>query len=174
LFGAQILAATLTLVSAPAAAQTPAPAQPQGPTPIEFGRPIGYTAAIELRLPRGSEGYGIFPCSAGGGACTAAFAVWSSTPNKAQAAEILTLAARKEGLTETTCRVAPTGELVRCRHKGALDKNVRAALNLALPLLHVPTTVNGLPTTGGIVSIAWDWRELNLGAWMNPGPTARD
>ncbi|MBI1682159.1 hypothetical protein [Caulobacter hibisci] len=163
--GLAILA--VALVASPAAAQI-AP----GPTPVEFGRPIGYTAAIELRLPRGSEGYGTFPCTAGGGTCTAAFASWATVPDKAQAAEILALAGRKEGVTETSCRVGPKGDLVRCRHKGVLDKGVRAAVDRGLALLRVPETLQDLPTKDGLVSISWDWRELTQGLWMNPGPTA--
>lgn len=131
------------------------------------GRPIGYSAAIEIRLPSGSDG---FPCSLGGGVCTARFATWTSLPDHAQATKILSQAGRVEGVTETTCRVGPKGDLVRCRSKGVMDKHVSAAIDSSIALMRVPETMLGLPTKGGVVSISWDWHELSQGLWLNPGP----
>ncbi|MGR4865734.1 hypothetical protein [Caulobacter sp. LARHSG274] len=138
-----------------------------GQTSPEVGLPLGYSAAIEIRLPSGSDG---FPCSLGGGVCTARFARWTSLPDHAQATKIMSQVGRVEGVTETTCRVGPNGDLVRCRSKGVMDKHVSAAIDSSIALMRVPEMMLGLPTKGGVVSISWNWRELRQGLWQNPGP----
>lgn len=135
------------------------------------GLPLGYSAVIEIRLPSGSKG---FPCSLGGGVCTAKFARWTVLPDRAQATKIMSLAGRVEGVTETTCRVGPKGSLVRCRSKGVMDQHVSAAIDSSVALMRVPETMLDLPTEGGTVSISWNWRELSQGLWLNPGPKAVD
>ncbi|MDR7115135.1 hypothetical protein [Caulobacter sp. BE254] len=140
-------------------------------TSPEVGHPFGYSAVIEIRLPSGSKG---FPCSLGGGVCTAKFARWTAFPDRAQATKFISLAGRVEGVTETTCRVGPKGDLVRCRSKGVMDEHVAAAIDSSVPLMRVPETMLDLPTKGGTVSISWNWRELSQGVWLTPRPNEAD